>query len=245
MSEELPPNPNEYDHLFALPPQSELLANLTATLEDHRDERLELLFAPRPSRDEVPELRDEKQFDFPHLFEQDEAKAEELRLKALGATAAHDSYRMQFPVVSAAMKDAAWSRLGEARRDPIADAIVAKYEDGAQDPSDKHAAVDTIRKNAELRYELGSYYLRDKLPQLIDKLPRQVAANDQKRPKHMGYKDIPQLGSQEYVAMLALAMLDGTYAEPGADTTELYESGDVKLGEHRAAANLLIDSQVG
>jgi hypothetical protein len=239
MSEQLPQSNPNYDHLFAVPTQAELLAGLTATNEVAHSKRLELLFAPRVARDEVQDNRIAEDFDFAHLFEQDDQTAEELRVRAAGLTALRTVEYERAAVVTSDMKDAAWTRVSEARRDPIADAIIAKYENTSL-PSDKHSVVDTLRTTSALRYELGSYYLRDKLPTMIERLPSQVAADDQKVPSHVGYDHIPNLRSQEYAAMLTLSMLDGTFEDPGADTIKLDASGGVELGQHKAVANMLI-----
>jgi hypothetical protein len=242
MTEQFPPSNPNYDQQFAAPASAELLAGLTASHEAVRNKRLELLFAPITAREEITDSRSVEDFDYGHLFEQDEQTAEELRIKAAGATALRNVQYEQAPSVSTEMKESALERLGEARRDRAVAAILAKFEGVTQTSHGKYATVDAIRGNGELRYELGSYYLRDKLPHMMQRLPSQVAKNARKVPSHKGYNHIPDLRSQEYSAMLVLAMLDGTFEDPGADTIKENASGAVELGQHKAAANMLITS---
>lgn len=236
----------EYDALFLPVPPEEHLTELTATHEDQRDPRLELLFAPRTAKHETPEPTHIPDMGYDHLFERDPEKAAELSRQYSEAELARREYFKQFPEITDEMKKAAWTKLWEARQDPVVVAIMSKcqVQIGAQG-DDPYAIVDTVRNNADLRYELGSYYLRDKLPAIQDRLPYRVAVNTQKNPNHPGYRHIPVLTSQEYSAMLALSMIDGTYAQPArGDEISLGASGAVELGQHRAAAQQLISERI-
>jgi hypothetical protein len=57
-----------------------------------------------------------------------------------------------------------------------------------------------------------------------------------------GYEDIPSMSSHEYVALLALAKLDGSFNYEGyfQDSIQHDESGNVLLGQHRAAADMML-----
>lgn len=231
--------PSSYDYLFAPAPEVDHFANLSSTHEQRRDPRLELLFAPRLSRQEVAGPATPTNYNY--LFEADAVQAEALLVQAQAADAVTREEYKKLPTISTEMKQAAMARLWEARWDPVTDAIVGKYEQQI-DGNDPSMTVDALRTNADLRYELGSYYLRDKLPQLGLRLPRRVAINAQKRPGHNGYTHIPELRSREYAAMLALSMIDGTYDQPGdGDKITLDSSGLVKFGQHRTAAQLLLE----
>ena len=87
-----------------------------------------------------------------------------------------------------------------------------------------------VRTNNELRIELGKCLLA----RLEDDsyLPYRVMIDEQKNINYIGY---PQVSSREASALLALAMLDGTFKRPKYDPIVM-RYGDVELGQHRWAA---------
>jgi hypothetical protein len=102
-------------------------------------------------------------------------------------------------------------------------------------------AMQLLREDSSLRKEIGSYLL-DKLKSSTALLPERVARNAQKNANMPGYENIPNMSSHEYVALLALAKLDGTFSYEGylQDAIQHDASGNVTLGQHRAAADLIL-----
>ncbi len=103
-------------------------------------------------------------------------------------------------------------------------------------------AMKLLREDSSLRKELGVYLL-DKLAVRSYVLPERVARNGQKSPNWPGYESIPNMRSQEYVALLAIAKLDGTFNYEGylQDSVQTDDSGNVVLGQHRAAADFILN----
>lgn len=103
-------------------------------------------------------------------------------------------------------------------------------------------AMKLLREDSSLRKELGVYLL-DKLAVSSYVLPERVARNGQKSPNWPGYESIPNMRSQEYVALLAIAKLDGTFNYEGylQDSVQTDDSGNVVLGQHRAAADFILN----
>ena len=120
----------------------------------------------------------------------------------------------------------------------IADLIKGAAHDSPLTPED---AMQLLRENSTLRKEVGTYLL-DKLKSSADLLPERVARNGQKNANMPGYEDIPNMSSHEYVALLALAKLDGSFNYEGyfQDSVQHDESGNVILGQHRAAADMML-----
>ena len=87
-----------------------------------------------------------------------------------------------------------------------------------------------VRTNNELRVELGKCLLarlgKDSY------LPYRVMIDEQKNINYIGY---PQVSSREASALLALAMLDGTFKRSKHDPI-VVKYGDVQIGQHRWAA---------
>jgi len=103
-------------------------------------------------------------------------------------------------------------------------------------------AMKLLREDSSLRKEVGAYLLR-KIDDNEHNLPERVARNAQKNANWGGYDDIPNMRSQEYVALLALAKLDGTfnYDDYLQDSVVTDDSGNVILGQHRAAADFILN----
>ena len=87
-----------------------------------------------------------------------------------------------------------------------------------------------VRTNNELRIELGKCLLARL--ENDSYLPYRVMIDEQKNINYIGY---PQVSSREASALLALAMLDGTFKRPKYDPIVM-RYGDVELGQHRWAA---------
>lgn len=106
--------------------------------------------------------------------------------------------------------------------------------------------VVALRENAAVRYRVGMYLLH-KIDQMAvtdpGDLPERILRNGQKRTDS---KELPvdYYTSREYVAFLALAKLDGSFnpdRQLSMDDIVTNDSGEVVLGQHRYAADLILD----
>jgi hypothetical protein len=104
---------------------------------------------------------------------------------------------------------------------------------------------ELLRTDNELRVKLGEYLL-GKLEQL-DHLPSLFNhRGDKNTPRERNYAS--NLSSQEYAALLAISMLDGTFKKALNDPIEVGRYGEVELGQHRYGAMKalgVVDSPVG
>lgn len=92
--------------------------------------------------------------------------------------------------------------------------------------------VDRIRQDASVRLALGRYFL-NKTHAMANSLPDRVKRNTQKNPNYAGYGNF--MSSREYVALLCLSMIDGTFDTSREDEV-VFKNGQVELGQHREAA---------
>jgi hypothetical protein len=149
-----------------------------------------------------------------------------------------DSLRDRTTVTDASLKDAA-EALQAARSDENIRMILGSGDSLASSETD---VASMLRLDQELRVELGSYLLA-KLAALPE-LPERVSRNDPKNtknPNFPGYTDL-SLSSHEYVAVLALSMLDATFKADYSsfDTIDINQAGEVTTGQHRYAAHQLL-----
>ena len=95
-----------------------------------------------------------------------------------------------------------------------------------------------LRNDDVLRAQIGEYLLEK--AKTDHYMPARIAGNEQKRPSHRGY-EYANLSSQEYAALLAVSMLDGTFKSDGgrSDPIEL-SYGQAVRGQHRYAALQLL-----
>lgn len=105
-------------------------------------------------------------------------------------------------------------------------------------------AVNAIRENADVRYEVAKYYrqkLEDRAIQdplafgwrVADNMPNNLK-EDQQRPGH-------KMMSRDYVVSLALKMLGGEFSDSHADDwLDRDETGRVVLGQHRDATRQIL-----
>jgi len=103
-------------------------------------------------------------------------------------------------------------------------------------PETELEAVTIIRTNAKVRQLLGMHYLQ-KVNERAHELPERIRRNAQKVANHVGYAE--PMTSREYVALLCLAMIDGSYDNDGIssnDTIQHDEKGAITIGQHRSAA---------
>jgi len=202
----------------------------------------------------IPQERAEQLFELPETLRANkQAKREADR---------HDDYMQQFmdPIERAAHEHAQESRddLGTkttdvSRRDAkdalasalwmdakLSKIIHSYYEQtGSTDPI---KVVDALRTNKQLRVAVGKHFLAKTaalVHEHILQIPDRVVRNKQKVPK--GLAPVPHLSSTEYVALLCVAMLDGTFdAEQAKSEPIVGEGGEVTIGQHRATANMVL-----
>ncbi|MCX6729142.1 MAG: hypothetical protein NTV95_00650 [Candidatus Saccharibacteria bacterium] len=105
-------------------------------------------------------------------------------------------------------------------------------------PLTSEDAMQLLREDSSLRKEVGAYLLA-KLEANTAILPERVARNNQKKANMAGYESIPSMSSHEYVALLAIAKLDGSFNYE-QDPIQKDKSGNVLLGQHRAAADMML-----
>ena len=247
---EIPPEMegNSYYHLLVSEEQEADLSILTASHEAEPDARIAELFAPRYTRDEnrSQEGRGEDQTNFYYRLLSDEVSNEEIaaRRETERKSVENPKYIPE-PTVDSKLQ--AFKRLQEARNaDPIIEAIVDKYSTPSPGIPDYEAVISEVRTNPALRYELGSYLLRDKLPKIQREsphaFPHRIVVNTQKNTSHPGYRHLGYTTSREFATMLALSMLDGTFIDPGdSEPIEIdKEKPENTQGQHRIAASILL-----
>ncbi len=110
--------------------------------------------------------------------------------------------------------------------------------------------VDALRENPDVRLEVGTYLL-DKVNRAVDKyyeiMPDRVVSNESKNPNsglipNSGIITIPGgIKSREWVALLCLAKLDGSFnSQLETRGPEYGQDGKAKIDQHRAAADIVL-----
>lgn len=203
--------------------------------ESPRNPRLEEIFAPRVAAETAPQPKDDDENEYDFLFEKDDAIYEQKRLALIAKDAAADEQKGRLPKVTEQSRDESALKIGEARSwDHKIDDIFAQHAEKFG-RKDRWELADELRTNADLRYDLGSYFL-DKIEEKWRNMPDRVRRNTQKNPNHSTYAHLNGLRSREYAALIALSMLDGTFHEPKHDPIDYDKHGEATLGQHRAAA---------
>jgi hypothetical protein len=239
---------NEYYRILTAEDEPLDIEGLSASREMGHDARLVQLFAPRITQDGRPSREVPDQRDFYYRLIMNQVPEEELIQKRADTERQQEEDEERFikqPTVD--MKLQAFDRLQNAKRDdPYIAAIVEKYIPATAGIPDYDAIVKQVRADADLRYELGSYLLRDKLPRLKRENPHAVSqrvfTGSEKSPARAGYRHLGKLNSQEYTSMLALSMLDGTYEDrEHVDPIVInVEKPWNTQGQHRLGAKLLL-----
>ena len=121
-------------------------------------------------------------------------------------------------------------------RDDMLKSIVDEY---AESPD----MIDELRTNEAMRCAVLEY-LGEKLNNIHpSSLPSRVSRNSYKSPNSKGYEHIKNLTSEEYVRMLALAMMDGSFDYSKEEKIQQsMNGGEVVTGQHRHAARQLLDT---
>ena len=104
---------------------------------------------------------------------------------------------------------------------------------------DPYEIVQAIRSDEKTRLQVAAYYTT-KLTSFIGIMPDRIVRNTEKHPKTKGMEHTVR--SQEYAVLLALSKLDGTFdSAASAQDKIVYDSlGNVELGQHRVAADILL-----
>ena len=113
-----------------------------------------------------------------------------------------------------------------------------------KDPLSSYRDIDELRTNEALRCAVLEH-LQEKLEKVHwSKLPERVMRNEQKVPNSKGYENIKDMKSREYVALLALSMMDGSF-DYSKEENILNPTSDGKViaGQHRWAAQELLARQ--
>ncbi|MCE7936917.1 hypothetical protein DYH10_03995 [Candidatus Saccharibacteria bacterium CPR2] len=101
--------------------------------------------------------------------------------------------------------------------------------------------VEDVRTNPDLRIEIARATL-ESIEEHISLFPDRIRRNTEKLPGLTGYPE--RVTSREYVALLCLSMLDGTFQNdrvPKSDNIQYdQEYGSVESGQHRASAEMLL-----
>lgn len=126
----------------------------------------------------------------------------------------------------------------EGNIDPTVKRIIAEFSEGATQTTD---LVNNIRTNPRLRERLALYFM-DKIKLNLNDMPERVQRDAQKKPNHKGYEKLSYTTSREYASLLALSMLDGTFKFEATKTDPIVRdgNGEVEVGQHRAAAEILL-----
>lgn len=120
--------------------------------------------------------------------------------------------------------------------------IVASFADRI-DLRDPLKVVDSLRTDPEIRLAVG-VYLVGKVNRVAEtqaeRMPDRVLDNSRKAVSGLAAEKVSHLSSREYVALLCLARLDGSFNESRADAVEYDSRGRAKLGQHRAVADIVL-----
>ena len=127
------------------------------------------------------------------------------------------------------------------RKDETFASIVDNYAESAN-------IMDELRLNHTLRCAVIEYFMqklsdiRQQNPETLPERVRWDSPNNLKSPNHNGYEKFGKLKSSEYVALLALAKIDGSFDSSRADATQSHinHDGTPGYGQHRTAADTLL-----
>ncbi len=218
------------------------LHDVVVTPERESHPHLAALFQPMVR----PEVPDRGADEYSYLFEDDDVVEAERQRRAVEEGPILRAQREYDKLVSDASRQLAESKLRSTlQRDGALREILDKhgYDRASLD------AVDALRTDEDLRYEVGTYLL-DKLRRMTSISPMKFGDRILKDgTKRTDARAMPTDGvsSQEYAAFLALAKIDGSFnadKESDSDKTEYGFGGQPIQGQHRAAAEYILDSSI-
>lgn len=216
-----------YDYLFK-EPQPLVVDEAMRSEWPVLDERQRKLFAPFSK----PEEEVEQLVNYDYLFSSQDQP--ELSVGRAAVIKSKDSIRT---TTEESEREAAIELISPAI-DPVIIAIISQH---VPETATSVERVKAIYNDAAVREELARYIL-GKINKVIHKMPDRVVRNTQKKPDWIGYEGY--ITSREYATLLAISMLDGSYKrEPSMQDfgIEYDKNGQVILGQHRAAARLLLE----
>ncbi len=109
--------------------------------------------------------------------------------------------------------------------------------------TDSGELVDAIRKNKELRLKIGKHAIQklDTFTSLyLNEVPDRIKSNQTKNPDNGPWAG-QNIKSRDYVALLYLSMLDGSFSREMEQDQIDYQGGNIpKTGQHRYMARMLL-----
>ena len=109
--------------------------------------------------------------------------------------------------------------------------------------------VDQVRTNPDVRLTFGKifldsideYYHISQRGNNISRLPSRISSNGNKSPTGK-VSEVDRMTSREYVALLCLAKVDGTFDEDSIRSTDRSIPNDIdRQGQHNKAADMILD----
>ena len=225
ISAPLPSNPEQAPLM-----QPSDMGSIPQNLEELERLHFEQVFQPFPSSEAVYELPDDY---FAHLLNDTEP-----RTGSVEDAAVRES-KDGIKVTDKTQADAEFIVGQLVGRSGLLGELLGNYM-RAKDISTSGDLVKAIHDDLGVRVGLGRLFL-DQLEIRSSYMPDRVKRNTQKVSMIPGYKDRGPLTSREYVALLALAKLDGTYDKDREREPISYNpDGSARDGQHRWAAEELL-----
>lgn len=214
-------------------------------MEKERDPILERIYKPisRPETEEMSDREVDKNYDF--LFGTDEEH--DMAIAAFNAKERADE-----PIRKAQKEHDRY--INQETRQLAVEQLqrTTSHDRGLRDILREHSfgevsidAVDAIRTDEGLRYDVGTYLL-DKLNRSITENPRdygdRLVMNGNKRNDYHTLGE-SRMTSRQYASYLALAMIDGSFNgdhQSSTDTVEYDDNGKVINAQHRDAARSIL-----
>jgi hypothetical protein len=108
--------------------------------------------------------------------------------------------------------------------------------------------IDAIRTDADLRLSIGKHFL-EKVDDICrirsDRMPECILRNGGKDPDHSLIKTGHGMTSREWVALLCVAKLDGSFSKTQEDPyVSFNDRGVATVGQHRFAADLVLRTRI-
>lgn len=211
------------------PDEAQPVAPVTRESVERPKTRAQILFAPVETQ-EVSRFSD-AEYEAQYKAMLDGTGPEEVDVER-AAVRTNEGGRNQ--VTQESVDEAARSVLMAENVDDNVRGILQHFAPGA--PSKQRS--ELIRTNADLRLALGEY-LTIKYDTLRY-LPSNVARRHPKSPNRAGYRELGNISSKEYVVLLALSKLDGTFISDQQDAITYSPSTPNGVGQHRYTADELL-----
>lgn len=198
------------------------------------------LFAP-PAIEGMEDASEDVHFDADYLFGTGEYASDNYEnpvYSSIGQVPQKESTPFK---ITPSQEMAAMGEVSAMLRNPTFTGIVERYLDTHATPD---RVIRAIREHPDLRMDLGEYFIQ-KAARYSDAMPPRVGSSTWKSLSHRGYEaaEHAKVTSEEYVARLCLAMLDGTYnqeKEQSDPITYDHYRRQGGVGQHRYAAKQLL-----